>query len=75
MSEQRNAAFYIELFNQSTHRVKELDSAHYNKEFCEAWGLKDPTAPIVLMFNSFVAGVEMGEEISAKANAETTTQD
>lgn len=61
MSDQQQlAAFYIGLFNQFADRLEELDCKRYNKEFLEAYGVQNPTAPIVLMFDAFVAGIDMG---------------
>lgn len=73
---EENAAFYIGLFDQFVDRLEELDSKRYNKEFLEAYGVQNPTAPIVLMFNAFVAGVDMGggkiiEKLYTMENAPT----
>ena len=60
------AAFYIGLFESFMERVEEINQKRYNKEFVAAMNAGSETAPIVLIFNAFVAGVDMGGEIIEK---------
>lgn len=67
---EKEAVLYLALFDSFASRFEELDCKRYNKEFLSAYSeVKSETAPIVLMFNAFVAGLDMGREIIEKLYA------
>lgn len=69
----QQAAFYLSLFESFMERVEEINPKRYNKEFMEAYKPGSETTPTVLMFNAFVAGVDMGGGKSLKSSTQWKT--